>query len=201
MCITAINTTTTKPALFLRSDSTTLHNNTDWIWPIAMVCNSTVDDESDPGDAMPELVYESSDDEGRHIEETLSNASSDIDFEQLFREHFEDEDVESAEHSDESTPSLPCTVCSKPKWCKSYDPSKHHCKDFCTHGSKTQTTTAAYHHDAPSVKSEQQATNAALMSALMPPEIQEIAEQATKDANARTMSKKDKKKLRRACVA
>ena len=39
------------------------------------------------------------------------------------------------------------------------------------------------------------------MSALMPPEIHEIAEQATKDAHARAMSKKDQKKLRRACAA
>ena len=105
--------------------------------------------------------------------------------------------MESAENADDSTSPKPCTVCSKPNSCKSHQPTKHHCRDCCTHGSKQQQYTAdiAYHNSASSFKPELQAKSAPFMSALMPPEIQEIAEQATKDAHARMMGKKNQEKL------
>ena len=57
------------------------------------------------------------------------------------------------------------------------------------------------HHDAPVMKlDEPKSTLPALISALMPPGIQEITAQAAKGATARRMSKKNFKKLARAFV-
>ena len=65
----------------------------------------------------------------------------------------------------------------------------------------TNTSTADLHHDAPSMKREKpDATMPALSSVLMPTEIEEIRLQSAVDSKARTMSKKNLKRLARALI-
>ena len=92
---------TTESTIFVRSNATATHDNNNWKWPVAMVChstkdNNTVDEDSESGDDMPELVYGDGDDDLPHNVETLSICSSNDDNYQFCDEHFEHEDMESA---------------------------------------------------------------------------------------------------------
>ena len=173
----------------------------------------TTDAEDSDDDPLPTLVDESSDDGGTSdYGENHSTCSSDIDdtnMRNLFKDHFEAEhhlssDAESAESTEDPKTNTaitePCMVCSKPTWCSTFLPQNYHCRDYCMHNAEKHDHNDN-HHDAPVMKlDEPESTLPALISALMPPEIEEIAAQSAKDATARRMSKKNLKKLARALV-
>ena len=96
-------------------------------------------------------------------------------------------DGESAEdhNTNNAADSTPCAVCAKPKWCKSYNVTKMHCRDYCTHFGENH---SVEHDDAPTM--ERAKVMPLLSALLMPPEVEEIAEK-----NKRPWSKKKLKAL------
>ena len=93
--------------------------------------------------------------------------------------------VEGKTSSTITADSIPCAVCAKPKWCKGYNVTKLHCRDYCTHFGENH---SVEHDDAPTM--ERAKVMPLLSALLMPPEVEEIAEK-----NKRPWSKKKLKAL------
>ena len=129
-------------------------------------------------DQPPKLVDESDDEEWRQHGETHSECSS-ADTEDNFQfllEHYNADKTSDGESSEDDTSR--CAACALPRWTSGNNPSVHHCRNFCMHGSVSPDTYA--HQDAPVFKEPASVTplSHALCSPLLPPEIAEILKSA-----------------------
>ena len=132
-------------------------------------------------DEIPELVSES-EDEGVDAEQwETSSSTSSVDsvrgfFETRYHEDH-DESTNAGEDSDSASTSSnitsansDCSVCLKPRWCKSFSPTTHHCRDYCTHKVNANNLTP---DDAPTMEKSNVMPNFAM--SMMPEDVEEIS--------------------------
>ena len=106
--------------------------------------------------------------------QTLSVESAFDSFERRFEEDNEstaagEDSVTGSNHSDNST----CVTCLKPKWCTSYSPDYHHCRDYCLHKADHTTEPASV---APSMERQKLVDKPNHVMAMLPEDMTSISE-------------------------
>ena len=158
------------------SDVATVEYNKNPNGVSAMVlCENDTDD-------MPSLVNESEDESGADDKWETSSSTSSVDSAMgFFQSRFtadEDKDLAStaagedtdSNHSENSD----CHVCLKPRWCSAFNPSTHHCRDYCLHKYNTVDSTTT--NPAPIMeKTTSPPPNHNFAMAMMPEDVEEIA--------------------------
>ena len=149
-------------------------------------------------DPLPDLVAESESEFGDNLDDDdATSVCSSVDSACGFYEQRFNEDRESNEGMEDSIPkctiaagsdNYDCQICSKPMWNNSFNPQRHHCRDFCMHRAADSPATVD-HTTAPSMTRDLEVLNYAML--LMPDETQKPNQQFNGIYDGETLTNDD----------